>query len=308
MPSGSPGNSNTPPAPNLKGPGALSTSTPFKGFAFSWVSVCVAESITLPTDTVKTRMQVQGELGAHRVYRHSLHAAVTIARSEGVAALWKGLGPALVRQSVYGTFRYGAYEPIKKSFGVTSTADFQLLRKVAAACAAGTIGSFIAVPCDLVKVQMMTDVTGTRYAGTLSAFRDIFRREGLAGMWRGTVPTCSRAAVGAMTELPVYDEIKTRLIADEYFTDGFQLHAVSALCAGLVSTFAMNPFDVAKSRVMNQKPGGPQYASMVDCLQKTVRAEGVTSLWKGFLPAYARVGPRVLIIFLVLEQLRAHFD
>ena len=107
----------------------------------------------------------------------------------------------------------------------------------------------IAVPCDLVKVQMMTDVTGTRYAGTLSAFRDIFRREGLAGMWRGTVPTCSRAAVGAMTELPVYDEIKTRLIADEYFTDGFQLHAVSALCAGLVSTFAMNPFDVAKSRV-----------------------------------------------------------
>lgn len=68
-------------------------------------------------------------------------------------------------------------------------------------------------------------------------------------MWRGTGPTCARAAVGAMTELPVYDEIKTRLLEQQYYTDGFQLHTVSALTAGLVSTFAMNPFDVAKSRV-----------------------------------------------------------
>lgn len=87
--------------------GAIGTSTPLKGFFFSWVSVCVAETITLPTDTVKTRMQVQGELGAVKVYRNSIHAATTIAKTEGVAALWKGLGPALVRQSVYGTFRCG---------------------------------------------------------------------------------------------------------------------------------------------------------------------------------------------------------
>ena len=31
-------------------------------------------------------------------------------------------------------------------------------------------------------------------------------------MWRGAGPTVARAAVGAMTELPVYDEVKSAAI------------------------------------------------------------------------------------------------
>jgi hypothetical protein len=94
------GNQAKPDGVEAKERGAISTSTPLKGFTFSWVSVCVAEAITLPTDTVKTRMQLQGELGAARVYTSSINAAATIARTEGVTALWKGITPALLRQSV----------------------------------------------------------------------------------------------------------------------------------------------------------------------------------------------------------------
>jgi hypothetical protein len=42
----------------------------------------------------------------------------------------------------------------------------------------------------------------------------------------------------------------------------------------------------------------------LDCFSKTVKGEGVASLWKGFWPAYTRIGPRVVIIFVVLEQMR----
>ena len=41
-------------------------------------------------DVVKIRMQLQGELGAKRVYSSSLGAFPHIVREEGLFALWKG--------------------------------------------------------------------------------------------------------------------------------------------------------------------------------------------------------------------------
>eukprot|EP00040_Diaphanoeca_grandis_P013618 m.68877 g.68877 ORF g.68877 m.68877 type:complete len:306 (-) comp24012_c0_seq2:196-1113(-) len=304
--------SNSKDTPVVKAKGSIGASSPAKGFLFSWTSVCIAESVTIPVDTVKVRMQLQGELGATQRYKNGVDAFRRIGAEEGIAGLWKGLAPALLRQSLYGTFRYGSYEPIKKSIGVDASGNCSIWKKVWAACIAGTVGSFIAVPCDLVKVRMQADMTGKRYSSTFSAFRDVFRSEGVVGMWRGASPTCSRAAVGAMTELPVYDEIKTQLIERDIVQEGLKLHLIAALSAGLFSTFWMNPFDVVKSRIMNQDVSLPKdklkYQGVVDCLTKTVKFEGVGSLWKGFWPAYTRVGPRVVIIFVVLEQLRANFD
>lgn len=86
-----------------------------------------------------------------------------------------------------------------------------------------------------VKVRMQADVAGTRYASTFAAFCEIMRAEGLRGMWRGAGPTCTRAAVGAMTELPVYDEIKTRLLDHNVLEDGFQVHIIRCAFDGWVS-------------------------------------------------------------------------
>ena len=56
---------------------------------------------------------------------------------------------------------------------------------------------------------------------------------------------------------------------------------------------------------MNSSTG--KYSGMVDCFGKTVANEGIGSLWKGFIPAWARVGPRVVIAFVTMEQLKARF-
>jgi hypothetical protein len=65
-------------------------------------------------DTVKTRMQLQGQLGAARQYSNSIQALRVMAAEEGVASWFKGLSPALMRQATYGTVRYGAYEVIPR--------------------------------------------------------------------------------------------------------------------------------------------------------------------------------------------------
>ena len=319
------GPSTTPTTPNTPNTTNTPNNTPsatdffqspvIKGFAYSWVAVQIAEIATLPVDVCKVRLQLEGELGAARRYNHIGDALRKIALQEGVAALWKGLGAALWRQTVYGTTRYGSYEPVKKALGVNSNGDSSLWKKILAGCISGGGSSFIANPFDMVKIRMQADTATEaslqRHKGVYGALKDIIRTDGILKLWRGATPTVARAAVGGMSELSVYDEIKQQIIQKEIITDGgLPLHLTCALSAGLFSCFCMNPFDVAKSRIMNQRPdsqGVLKYTGMLDCFQKTLQAEGLTSLWKGFFASYARIGPRVVIIFLTIEQLRERF-
>ena len=282
-----------------------------------WVAVQIAEIVTCPIDVCKVRLQLEGELGAKRRYANIFDAMGKIARHEGVSSLWKGIGPALGRQTVYGTLRYGGYEPIKKVFGVDSKGDCPMWKKVAASAVSSGGSSFLANPFDVVKIRMQadasTDALSRRHSGLVGALRDIVRSEGFFKLWRGAGPTVTRAMVGGMSELPVYDEIKNQLVSRKILKDGLPLHLACSLSAGLFSCFCMNPFDVAKSRIMNQRTTGLakgeiQYNGMLDCFAKSIRSEGITCLWKGFFPSYARIGPRVVIIFLILEELRRRFD
>ena len=57
---------------------------------------------------------------------------------------------------------------------------------------------------------------------------------------------------------------------------------------------------------MNQPAGASErlYSGMVDCAVKTVRREGVLSLYNGFLPNFLRIGPWCAIMFTTYEQYR----
>lgn len=48
-------------------------------------------------------------------YRGMLGTVATVAREEGLAALWKGIIPGLHRQCIYGGLRIGLYEPVSSS-------------------------------------------------------------------------------------------------------------------------------------------------------------------------------------------------
>ena len=68
-------------------------------------------------DTAKVRLQLQkkaaaGDGVALPKYRGLLGTVGTIAREEGLPALWKGIVPGLHRQCLFGGLRIGLYEPV----------------------------------------------------------------------------------------------------------------------------------------------------------------------------------------------------
>jgi len=101
------------------------------------MSACL---FTNPMEVVKTRLQVQNELGRAaaavyaggasgaaaaassaaagppppKVYKNVLHAFYVVARTEGLRGLQGGLGPSLLYQLTMNGTRLGAYEPLKR--------------------------------------------------------------------------------------------------------------------------------------------------------------------------------------------------
>jgi hypothetical protein len=265
----------------------------------------VAETITMPIDVVKTRMQMP-----NHGYSGSVDAATTMVKNEGIGVLFKGIGPALARQATYGSMRYGFYNPIKGYLGIPADmpkSEIPILLKATAAIAAGAIASFLANPLDLAKVRMQVSQKSVGLGGTIML---IVKEEGFWALWNGVGPTCARAAFLTAGELVTNDEARTMLVG--FGVSGIMLVFASAMCSGFVGVGLSNPFDVAKSRVMGQPVGadgkGKLYSGMVDCFQKSIASEGIGCLMKGFFQNYTRKGPHVIIVFICIEQMKALVD
>lgn len=69
--------------------------TPAQSAASGFVAACIGPILNNPFDVVKTRMQAASKGGPH--YKGFGDCLMTIARTEGIPALWKGLIPRLAR-------------------------------------------------------------------------------------------------------------------------------------------------------------------------------------------------------------------
>lgn len=71
-----------------------------------------------------------------------------------------------------------------------------------------------------------------------------------------------------------------------------------------MATTLTQPLDVLKTRVMNAKPN--EFNGLMDVVKVTAKL-GPLGFFKGFVPAFIRLGPQTILTFLLLEQLRMHF-
>jgi len=282
------------------------------------IAACCGEAATYPLDFTKVRLQLQGELGARAAGGAKplgmLGTAAHIVRTEGLLAMYGGLSAAALRQFVYGGIGVGLYVPVRTLVvGDGDAARAPMWKRVAAGAISGSLGQLCANPFDLVKVRLQADGRlvalggARRYAGTLDALRRIPAEEGVGGLFKGLGPSVARAAVINGCGIASYDVAK-KVAADLTGREkGLVPQVLASLVSGLVSALVSTPFDVIKTRMMNQPREKPLYAGPIDCVMKTARAEGVLALYKGFTPAYARLAPHRVVHCVSLEQLTRVF-
>ncbi|KAJ4890790.1 Mitochondrial uncoupling protein 5 [Raphanus sativus] len=306
-----------------------------KGFAEGGIASIVAGCSTHPLDLIKVRMQLQGEASSIQTNLRpalafqtstALHAPppprvgiITIGSriitQEGTRALFSGVSATVLRQTLYSTTRMGLYDILKTRWTDPDTKSIPLTRKLAAGFIAGGIGAAVGNPADVAMVRMQADgrlplVDRRNYKSVLDAIAQMVRGEGVASLWRGSSMTINRAMLVTASQLATYDSVKETILEKGVMRDGLATHVASSFAAGFVASVASNPVDVIKTRVMNMKVEAGKtapYKGAVDCALKTVRAEGIMALYKGFLPTVSRQAPFTVIMFVTLEQVKKVF-
>ena len=113
-----------------------------------------------------------------------------------------------------------------------------------------------------------------------------------------------RACVLNATKMGVYDQCKTVVKKAGIAQDGLSLSFMGAFTSGFFMTCTVSPFDIIRTRLMNQPVDAKIYNGFVDCFIKILRNEGPLGFYKGFLPIWGRFAPTTCCQLVIFEQLR----
>lgn len=278
-------------------------------FLFGGLAGMSATIFVQPLDLIKNRMQLSGEGGKAKEHKTSLHAIRSVIQKEGLSGLYVGLSAGLLRQASYTTVRMGVYTTLFEKFSNAEKPP-GFFTKAGLGMVAGAVGAFVGTPAEISLIRMTSDgrLPPSERRGYKNVFDALFRitkEEGVLTLWRGCVPTIGRAMVVNAAQLASYSQAKQLLLSTVYFSDNIMCHFVASMISGLITTAASMPVDIAKTRIQNMKiiDGKPEYKGALDVLGRVIRNEGFLSLWKGFTPYYARLGPHTVLTFIFLEQM-----
>ncbi|TLD32977.1 hypothetical protein PspLS_00506 [Pyricularia sp. CBS 133598] len=288
-------------------------STTLGAFIAGGIAACGAVTATHPFETVKIRMQLQGELRGKghqpHFYRGPFHGVSVIVRNEGLGGIYRGISCAYVYQILLNGCRLGFYEPMRQTltgFIYNDKNQQSLGINILCGASSGIIGAAAGSPFFLVKTRLQSYSpflpVGTQheYKNALDGMRQIYGAEGAKGMYRGVGAAMIRTGFGSSVQLPTYFFAKRRLVRHLGMEEGPALHLASSTVSGFVVCCVMHPPDTIMSRMYNQT--GNLYSGVLDCFAKTVKTEGVFAIYKGFLPHLARILPHTILTLSLAEQ------
>ena len=126
----------------------------------------------------------------------------------------------------------------------------------------GMVASAISNPADMIKIRMQAWEQQSH--SLLWHIKSVLHHNGFLGFYRGVEATMSRAIVVNATQLPAYDFTKHKLINLGVLKDNNMCHFICSIIAGIILTLVSGPFDLARTRMMNQPVHKKLYSGMLD--------------------------------------------
>jgi len=278
-----------------------------KPFVTGSLSGCFATCCIQPIDMVKVRIQLGAAEGGST---NPIEVTKKLLKEDGVAGMYKGLSAGLTRQVFYTGARLGLYDIFTEA-AKTPGEKMPFWKTTVCALTAGGLAAVIGNPADLSLIRMQADTMlpeaeRRNYRGVGHALTSTVRDEGVAGLFKGAVPTATRAMALNFGMLG-FNSLSKDLLKDCGVTGPAQVFGASAI-AGFFASFFSLPFDYVKTQVQKMKPdpvtGEVPFKGPIDCAMQQVKIGGITRLWTGFPTYYVRIAPHAMITLIAQDQVK----
>ena len=312
-----------------------------------WMSVfSIAENaLFYPFYLLKTREQADRSANYNALESANRHLRAALAKG-GVRGLYKGFASSsVVTLPAYGVYS-GVYTWAKERMGLihNSTAaspdSFAARHPVLISYAAPFLAGLIAdiasitlyVPGDVIVQRLQ--LPNSPYTSFVDATVRIYRREGIAGFYRGFGATFVTSAIASAVWWLVYEKSKERLYAwDDKRRQGREEvvkapqqrsnslwaaltevnrmpQLAAGFIAGTVTSSLINPLDVVKTRLQVQDSTHPtssgkaakgRYRNFIHGLKQVYVEEGMRGYVRGLVPKLVSRGPLSAMSSLMYE-------
>ena len=237
----------------------------------------------------------------------ALSTLVSVARVEGIPALWSGLSISLAMTLPTTALYFTCYDEIKYSIESSSPA-LTPFSPLIAGSTARALASTALSPLELIRTKAMHKRSNL---SILNSLRAEISEGGVRSLYRGLGPSLFRDVPFSglywlnyewlrKTTLTRYFPNNNKPTASELWTASF----VSGLGSGTFAAFVTTPFDVVKTRkqVKFNLIGHPSNVSATpslgtfSMLQAIFKEEGLAGVFRGWNMRVARVGPASAIM------------
>jgi len=161
-------------------------------FLASGLSGILTAVFTNPIWVIKTRM-LSTARHTPGAYRSITHGTSELYRTEGIRGFYRGLLPSLFGVS-HGAIQFMAYEQLKNRWALKREGGREGLTNLDylyLSAGSKMFAGSITYPYQVVRSRLQIYDAKERYNGAMDVVRQVFRREGIAGFYKGYVITSS---------------------------------------------------------------------------------------------------------------------
>lgn len=278
-----------------------------------------------PLDTVRTRMQSLQQPSYSGVW----NALSTIARTERLSTLYRGVSAVLVAAIPSHALYFATYEAVKRymytnshsnnnnnsSSGSNNNATLPPSAFVTgcAGIMATAIHDAVATPMDVIKQRMQ--VHNSSHRSMMSCLRAMIAREGVSALYAAYPTTLFMNIPYTLMHFITYESIKHLLVHGYHDDDHDEhddhehehehhawKHLIAGGAAGALGAGVSNPMDVIKTRLQTQGEFGVHYpGGMRQVASEIMSTEGVHGFFRGALPRMLYFAPSAAITWVVYE-------
>lgn len=261
-------------------------------FLMGGVSAAISKTAAAPIERVKLLIQNQDEMIKQgrlaKRYDGIADCFRRTAGDEGVVSFWRGNTANVIRYFPTQALNFAFKDKFKAMFGFKKEEGYWkwFAGNLASGGLAGGSSLLFVYSLDYARTRLANDAKSAKgngereFNGLLDVYKKTLASDGIAGLYRGFLPSVVGIVVYRGLYFGLYDSLKPVLL-----TGSLENNFLAAFLLGWVVTTgastASYPLDTVRRRMMMTSGQAVKYNGAFDAFRKIVAAEGVKSLFKG---------------------------
>ncbi|KAF2800458.1 mitochondrial carrier [Melanomma pulvis-pyrius CBS 109.77] len=262
-------------------------------FLMGGISAAVSKTAAAPIERVKLLIQNQDEMLKSGRLSHKYNGIVDCfgrtTKAEGVLSLWRGNTANVIRYFPTQALNFAFRDTYKSMFAYKKERDGYakwMAGNLASGGAAGATSLLFVYSLDYARTRLANDAKSAKgggdrqFNGLVDVYKKTLASDGIAGLYRGFMPSVLGIVVYRGLYFGMYDSLKPVVLTGNLegnFLASFLLGWTVTTGAGIASY----PLDTIRRRMMMTSGEAVKYSSSLDAGRKIIAAEGVKSLFKG---------------------------